>query len=232
MKPRRKGTPRPKASLPLKEARIAGHKRYVRASPCAKCGGNDFYVKSGICVQCHLVRTRRWSDDNREYHLHLVNTASRRQAIEDPKGSYERHRRNCAARIARGHVKPPRSPASKVLSAAFYKAKRIRSRQPDSHYQEILVDLTKEAKEQLLALRSHGCAYCHYEGKLHLDHKDSLAKGGRHVFENLQWLCPPHNMQKHSKNHEEYIEWCEERGIDLPKIRQMKLGQAILDDLF
>lgn len=47
------------------------------------------------------------------------------------------------------------------------------------------------------------CAYCGSQ-IAHLDHKTSVANGGQHEAENLQWLCAPCNMHKHSDNDDEF----------------------------
>lgn len=49
------------------------------------------------------------------------------------------------------------------------------------------------------------CAYCGSEIE-HLDHKTSVANGGQHEADNLQWLCAPCNLHKHAMNDDEYRE--------------------------
>jgi 5-methylcytosine-specific restriction endonuclease McrA len=51
----------------------------------------------------------------------------------------------------------------------------------------------------LKAQQSGKCAYCGSEAA-YLDHKVSVANGGAHELSNLQWLCAPCNLHKHSMN--------------------------------
>jgi 5-methylcytosine-specific restriction endonuclease McrA len=48
-----------------------------------------------------------------------------------------------------------------------------------------------------------GCAYCGATAGRHLDHMTPLARGGAHSLANLQWLCGPCNMRKHTMTDEE-----------------------------
>lgn len=218
------------ASLPYDEAKEAGHKRFV-GQTCKRCGGTHRYTKGRICVVCQKVHNKNWKLSEPEKWA-----ASQRKHQEklkaNPAETYNRQREQLAARVA-GGWKPRRYPESSLFSDAFYKAKRShRRREKDDHYRDILVDFTKAEKIALLAGRVNGCAYCHDDGKLHLDHKTPLSRGGEHALSNVQWLCQHHNMSKHAKTHEEYVEWCRARGKELPKIQRAELGQKLLDDLF
>lgn len=51
------------------------------------------------------------------------------------------------------------------------------------------------------------CAYCGEclsKGR-HLDHKTPLSRGGANDDENVQLTCPPCNLSKHAKTHEEFL---------------------------
>ena len=51
--------------------------------------------------------------------------------------------------------------------------------------------------------QGHQCAYCGAEAE-HLDHMTSVANGGQHEADNLQWLCAPCNMRKRATNDSDY----------------------------
>lgn len=53
------------------------------------------------------------------------------------------------------------------------------------------------------------CACCGAIGKLHLDHKTPISKGGVTHGENLQLLCQTCNSKKRDKL---YYAWCKEVG--------------------
>ena len=47
------------------------------------------------------------------------------------------------------------------------------------------------------------CCYCQkpfIDGKYHVDHVEPLAKGGKHVIENLALTCPSCNLSKHTRS--------------------------------
>lgn len=53
---------------------------------------------------------------------------------------------------------------------------------------------------KLLKLQNKKCAYCEtcVKSSYHVDHIVPIAKGGKHVPDNLQILCPPCNLRKSS----------------------------------
>lgn len=70
--------------------------------------------------------------------------------------------------------------------------------------------MIKRFKKERLKSQNYQCVYCITllsETNCHLDHRTPLAKGGSNEPINLQVLCKRCNAEKHSKNHNEYIEW-------------------------
>jgi 5-methylcytosine-specific restriction endonuclease McrA len=71
--------------------------------------------------------------------------------------------------------------------------------------------LSKGLPEKLLTLQRGKCACCKIKlDKYHLDHMMPLALGGANSDENIQLLCPPCNMQKHTKHP---IDFMQQRGF-------------------
>jgi len=56
----------------------------------------------------------------------------------------------------------------------------------------------------LLEWQDGKCAYCGKAGKLELDHKVPMSKGGAHSIDNVQWLCHWHNQDKRDTSDEDY----------------------------
>lgn len=72
---------------------------------------------------------------------------------------------------------------------------------------------------KVIALGEQGneCVYCTSTlapTNSHLDHKTPLSRGGTDHGNNLQALCARCNSEKHSKTHEEYVEWLIALGED------------------
>lgn len=64
-------------------------------------------------------------------------------------------------------------------------------------------DAGQRVLDALSFLQSGCCAYCG-DPIEHLDHKEPIALGGRHIASNLQWLCAFHNMNKRVTHDSDY----------------------------
>lgn len=53
---------------------------------------------------------------------------------------------------------------------------------------------------------SKECTYCNSPAE-HADHKEPLARGGKHSWTNLQPVCFMCNIAKHSHTEEEFLSW-------------------------
>jgi 5-methylcytosine-specific restriction endonuclease McrA len=72
--------------------------------------------------------------------------------------------------------------------------------------------LSRDLVPKLLELQRWKCAGCCGDLRksgYHLDHRVALARGGLHVDENMQLLCPPCNCSKGAKDP---VEWAQENG--------------------
>jgi len=56
------------------------------------------------------------------------------------------------------------------------------------------------------------CIYCKelLPERFHIDHKMPVIRGGTNDRMNLQLLCGPCNSKKHTKTHEEYMQYLEQ----------------------
>ena len=226
------------ATLPIAEARAANHVRYLGAA-CGNCGNLEKYVTNGHCVTCQRRATLKWAAANPEKQTALNekhNAISRSKRTHfwpgtsnNPVEKYLRRKksenRDPEKRKAEAKIKR-KNTRENLLRHALLRLDRVKQNQPDGKsVKKYEIDLLMKGKDRC-------CTFCFEHENLTVDHILAIVRGGAFTRENLQWLCAHHNRQKFTKTNDEYIEWCEERGIDLPKIRQMKLGQAVLDDLF
>lgn len=226
------------ATLPLADARAANHARYLGA-PCVNCGCVEKYVTNNHCVICQRHATLKWAAANPAKQTalnekHKAISRSKRTHFwpgtsKDPLEKYLK-RKERESRDPVKHklqMKRKREKGREILREhAILRLDRIKQNQSSGKL------VQRDEINRLMIGKERCCTFCFEQKNLTVDHIVAVAKGGAFTRDNLQWLCRPHNEQKSTKTNDEYIEWCEERGIDLPKIRQMKLGQAILDDLF
>jgi 5-methylcytosine-specific restriction endonuclease McrA len=63
--------------------------------------------------------------------------------------------------------------------------------------------VTSAQLERLMQKQRFRCAICLVkipEKRRHLDHVMPISRGGKHAISNLQWLCPPCNIEKRDKD--------------------------------
>lgn len=58
----------------------------------------------------------------------------------------------------------------------------------------------------MYAMYSKKCVYCSAQAE-HADHREPLAKGGKHTWDNLQPVCSMCNIAKHSMTEDTFLEW-------------------------
>lgn len=67
--------------------------------------------------------------------------------------------------------------------------------------------ITKKEIIKMMQAQGCKCVYCpqKIQDNFHIDHKTPLSRGGRHTLSNAQLLCPPCNIKKRDKTHEEFL---------------------------
>ena len=226
------------ATLPLAGAIAANHARYIDVN-CGTCGSVEKYVSNGNCIVCQRQANLNWAAANPEKQFalnekHKAISRSKRTHFwpgtsRDPLEKYLKRKERESRDPAKHKIqmKRKREKGREILREhAMLRLDRIKQNQSSGKL------VQRDEVNRLMIGKERCCTFCFERKRLTVDHIVAVARGGAFTRDNLQWLCRPHNEQKSTKTNDEYIEWCEERGIDLPKIRQMKLGQAILDDLF
>ena len=65
---------------------------------------------------------------------------------------------------------------------------------------------TTELVDWLVARRGTACKYCG-QPSTHIDHVESLAKGGTHTWTNIQMICKDCNYAKRDRSEKEFLDW-------------------------
>lgn len=80
----------------------------------------------------------------------------------------------------------------------------LRTRYPEAF---AVTDIkTHELAAWLKEKRGTECPYCGAPA-YHIDHKNPLAKGGSHTWDNIEIICETCNFAKNDKTKEEYLIW-------------------------
>lgn len=220
----RRATP---ATLPYDQAKTAGHKRFIGPA-CVLCGSTERYVSVRTCTSCHGKNTAAWSAKNKDAHRQMQadwalknkeHVKARRKANDDHVGKYLNRKRWESENPEKVALARARSTKLAAPYARFNIAKRRACIYANAQGRpQSVKGLTRTEKDLMLSRMDDGCAYCGTTDLLTVDHKIPLSRGGHHEISNLQWLCRHHNAQKHSKTHDEYVEWCKGMGIVLSKL--------------
>jgi hypothetical protein len=166
---------------------------------CIKCGASD-WKKSGCCRPCGILATRRWRKANRDKaraavrrwekaHPDKVRAYKAAAAKRNPEGCRRR-----SARYLRAHPEKCKSAVLAWTKAHPEKGRAACARRRARKRKALPVGRQKDPRVDALYfvaswLRKQG-------DDVHVDHIVPLAKGGLHVFENLQILPAVENMRK------------------------------------
>lgn len=211
-----------------KEAKRLGLTTYWTGRPCKRGHIAARYTGSGSCVECkrqdgvkqgQTGYWHRYYRDNRQIYIDRAKAAyladpgaqdvrskkwaeNNRDQIRESQALYrllypEQVRATQAAHAAR----------NPGYSRTYWQRRRVRlkdAKRPDGER-----IATYEDDKRLSEAQDDCCAYCGspLSGGGELDHKTPISRGGRHVVENLQWLCRPCNRRKGKKTHEEFVEY-------------------------
>jgi len=101
---------------------------------------------------------------------------------------------------------------------------RLYSHEYRAKSQDIRCALSVEEMQRIIE-RDNCCVYCGSAEHLTLDHVIPVSKKGDTISANLVLACQSCNSSKHNN---EVIEWCSERGIDVPEIvREIVHGNCV-----
>ena len=153
--------------------------------------------KVSRCKGCHKVRYAENKDEIAEYQREYY----KENGAEMRKKSREKYKEEQPERRAqwKAWYDTPEGKAKDKARVDMRRARRKKAKVgeiPDG-YREIL----SENQEGL-------CYYCKRDLNvtgIHLDHKDSLSRGGEHSFENFALACPDCNMRKGTMSEDEFI---------------------------
>lgn len=164
-----------------RSAAIAKGLLLYQGRPC-KNGHTTRYASCSSCVACTSVKSaKRWANSPESARLYQREWASKNPEKIAAKATAWRSR-------------------NRLKVIVLDQARRARKAgAPGSH--------TLAEISDLLAAQNNCCAYCGAAGKLTVDHKVPLVRGGSNYADNLQWLCRSCNSSKRDKTHEEFMAW-------------------------
>lgn len=162
--------------------------------------------RRAICPKCYVKRGAESLKKNPEARRAYI-CAWRRS---------DRGRAITAAAQRRHRAKPE----TKAKSAARYREYAARARDRlllmwrlKSARRRVLVgdprDISTDLISSKLLAQAWRCVYCLTDllRGYHLDHATPVSRGGNNDPDNLQLLCPPCNISKRDKTHDEYLAW-------------------------
>ena len=199
-------------SLPAtkSEARDAGEPHYFTGIPCARGHISKRYASTGQCFDCQYENRIRWRTENPEKEREIRVKSLRKWASENPERKKEKARKfnakHSAANVARAR-KWKRDNPERARELAT-NADRNR------HAREVNAEGSHSVDDVLAILNSQDweCTYCSADltDDRHIDHIVPLSRGGSNWPNNLQGLCPPCNLRKANKTHDEFVTWLAE----------------------
>jgi 5-methylcytosine-specific restriction endonuclease McrA len=192
-----------------KAAKAAGSLTYDTGKPCKYGHVAPRYVNNGHCLVCSKenqkrfweregperknARWRKWAEDNREH-----------------RNAYKRSLKWRPSKEAKAKWARENPDKIKACYKRYYEKNKdrfrvkVRNRYAMTKGASGAHSLTEIAL--LLGEQSNKCVYCRSDlsGGYHVDHRLPLSRGGANDISNIQLLCPPCNLSKGAKTHEEY----------------------------
>ena len=166
--------------------------------------------RARLCKECAKARSKKWIADNQErnkanclswYATHRESQMAKFKAAywADPEKSKEANRQwridNRERKAAMDKAYALANPDKRKLIAINYKHRR-RSWIGDDRIS--IHDLEALLEKQGMKCANPECG-CDISEERHLDHIFPLSKRGRHIIENVQWLCPDCNFAKRDR---------------------------------
>jgi 5-methylcytosine-specific restriction endonuclease McrA len=169
---------------------------------CCKCGetkelgefSRDKRTKDGRYPQCKVCR-KKYYQANREKIAEWNKQhyqANREKLAEYKKQHYQANREKIAERHKRYRQ------ANREMINAYRQKRRARERNADGN---------ATAAEIQARFDYHGnrCYYCGCDGKMTIEHRIPLSRGGTHYPANIVPACPSCNSRKGTKTEKEFV---------------------------
>ena len=148
---------------------------------CTNCGQKDKKIRLGLCRKCYK---QQWNEQNMphvlEYTAQWVQEHPERRSATS-----HRYRISLKGKVAH-------------LLQIITRSKRIRDAGGDG--------LTTDQWNAILDAHGHRCYYCGASGKMTIEHKTPLVRGGTHEPSNIVPACGKCNLKKGTMTAEEFIE--------------------------
>lgn len=204
-------------------ARILGLTTY-QGRPCPTCRSCERGVSNGACAPCNRRNAALYRQVNRDRDRAAKMERKRLWCQANPDKVAQQRRRHLArhgdtmraqrvlvrsiatnARLAAKARHAADAATLRLIERAFRSAdaddrRRAYDREKQRRRRAVMRGARGQAGAKvhrvLLELQGGACAYCGETDDLHLDHRHPIALGGQHTWDNLQWLCAPHNIRK------------------------------------
>lgn len=160
---------------------IAYNTQSLPERPCNQCGAMDNKIVYGLCRKCNKKRY------NRE---HMPQILEYNKAWQE--GHKERHKAN--------QRRWDHTPHGSITNLLNCHRRLARLKNADGS------GLTPKQWKAILDEHKHRCYYCHKKGKLTIDHKTPLIRGGLHDPANIVPACDHCNKSKGKQTAAEFLQ--------------------------
>lgn len=193
-----------------KEAAARGLETYFTGKPCKSGHTTERKTKGATCIGCLTDKSKRAIKRTQEAKYRAKNLQTIREKSKAYRLAFPEKAKLAAhkSRIKRAEKVSERGKATyranpKAAAARWRKRRAIKAEATGSHTVE---DISAINKNQRFA-----CVYCGISTaeKYEVDHIIPLSRGGSDYPENLQILCMRCNRSKHTKTHDEYVQYLE-----------------------
>lgn len=214
------------------QAKALGLARYFTGAPCKYGHVAERRTGDGSCVECSLIKNRRWQKENperarakskkwRERNADILKARAAEKYAADPARyraqSLAYYYRNRTERLLAAREWKQRN-ASHVLAYVKHWASQNKDRRAvaerNRNARKRAAEGTHSAKDvvSMMRMQRGRCASCRVNLRrvgYHVDHVVPLVLGGGNGPNNLQLLCPPCNLHKRAQDP---IAWAQSLG--------------------
>ena len=202
------------------QAKTGGLNLYFTGRLCKNGHISERRLNSGICLECEIMfrkrdrdlfksgerpwpqqspRRREISIRQKESKRRLAGLPKRKNLTDEERKIREERRR--IMKLQRQIKWHQNNPFARRLQERKRRALK-RKLSTENVNEEFIINLKE--------YQNNKCVYCQTDitnTKFHIDHRTPLVRGGGHIRKNLQLLCPPCNLKKGRKTHEEFLDY-------------------------